>query len=127
MCDSASEHGCKQRMHTIHKTALPPHTHTNTHTNMLICTHLTWIETTGWQFSSLTGSIRGQSAAEPHAVQPQRDTLDYRETTRHTIVEGQRVVQGLGGDKRSRMMETAGGGERQRMGMRGKKEQNLIY
>lgn len=52
--------------------------HTKTH--ILICTHLTLIETRGWQLSPLTGSIRGQSAAEPHAAQQQRDTLDYRET-----------------------------------------------
>jgi len=56
---------------------------------------LTWIETRGWQFTPLTGPIRGQSAAEPHAVQPQRDTLDYRETGRHTIEMG-RVVVGWG-------------------------------
>lgn len=37
----------------------------------------------------MTGSIRGQSAAEPHAVHPQRDTLDYREAARRTIDEGQ--------------------------------------
>lgn len=78
-------------MPTIHKA---PNTHT-------YCTHLTWIETTGWQFSPLTGSIRGQSAAGPHAVQPQRDTLDYRETARHTIEEGDH-------GERSRMKKTAG-------------------
>lgn len=82
------------------------HAQTNTYThekNTLIYTHLTWIETTGWQLSLLTGSIRGQSAAEPHAVQPQRDTLDYRETARHTTEEARgvgvvgRIGRGVGG------------------------------
>lgn len=60
--------------------------HTKTH--MLLWTHLTLIETRGWQFLPLTGSIRGQSAAEPHAAQQQRATLDYTETAaRHTIEE----------------------------------------
>lgn len=75
-----------------------PARRTNTKTHMLVCTHLTLIETTGWRLSPLTGSIRGQSAAEPHAVQPQRDTLDYRGTARHTMEEGWGLaVAGLGG------------------------------
>lgn len=60
----------------VHKATRP--LQANTQTQTLICTHLTLIETTGWQSSPLTGSIRGQSAAEPHAVLTQRDTLDYK-------------------------------------------------
>lgn len=41
-------------------------------------------------FLPLTGSIKGQSAAEPHAARQQRDTADYRATGRHTM-DGGRV------------------------------------
>lgn len=97
MCTHTCVTGFGQRAHmqtknTHNPQGRQPNKHTqNPHT--LACTHLTLIETTGWQFYPLTGSIRGQSAAEPHG----RDTLDYRETARRTIEDGWgRVVLGPG-------------------------------
>lgn len=78
--------GQQAHMQTKTKNTHNPQSRPPTSTHALACVHLTWIETTGCQFSPLTGSIRGQSAAEPHAVQPQRDTLDYRKAARHTMV-----------------------------------------
>lgn len=60
-------------------------------------------------FLALTGSIKGQSAAEPHAARQQRDTADYRVTARHTM-DGGCLARGRGS---GREMED---GNRDRLG-----------
>lgn len=65
-------------------------------------------------FLPLTGSIKGQSAAEPHAARQQRDTADYRVTARHTMdggcVFGERELQ-WEGDRRWEKRWAGRGGE----------------
>lgn len=98
--------GQQAHMQTKTKNTRNPQSRPPTSTHALACVHLTWIETTGCQFSPLTGSIRGQSAAEPHAVQPQRDTLDYRKAARHTMVRARLWwKQGDGNSGRERRAE----------------------
>lgn len=68
-------------------------THAHAQARTLTWTHLTLLQTRGWHIFfllPLTGSIKGQSAAEPHAARQQRDTADYRATGRHTM-DGGRV------------------------------------
>lgn len=80
------------------------YTYIYTRTRTLTWTHLTLLQTRGWHiFSPLTGSIKGQSAAQPHAARQQRDTADYRVTARRTMdggcVFGERELQ-WEGDRR---------------------------